>query len=282
MMVTGAMSKDLPSYKNPPVVETVLSVQFEPVKGFKNAHLGLFWNELKESYPQIEDAELIARQEEKFGDEIKLGSLGSRLPRFQIGRGDAATRLRMVSVDNHAMVQLQNDRLVFNWRRMDKGEYPRWQNVQPRFMDALDKLRVFLDRQSLGAINPNQWEVTYVNHLLKGREWHTPSDWPNLVPGLVGSTSSAKTVAPESLECKWKFLIPEATGRLHIDLFNGYTEPDPNSQEVLVLQLTARGGIDPTDHEGVVNGLEKGHSTIVCTFDEITGSGAHDLWEVNS
>lgn len=278
MMVSGAMSQNLPSYKNPPVVETVLSVQFEPVEGFTNAHLGLFWSQLKETYPKIEDAELISRQEEKFGDDVKLSS---RLPRFQIRRAEAAARLRMVAADNHAMVQLQSDRLVYNWRKMNEGEYPRWHNVQPRFKAALDELRTFLTYQSLGDVKPNQWEVTYVNQLLKGRDWHTPSDWPKLVPGLIGNTGLAKAVAAESLECKWKFLLPEDRGRLHVDLFNGYTESDPNSQEVLVLQLTARGGIDPTCDSGLLNGLEKGHAAIVRTFDDITGSEAHDIWEPN-
>lgn len=272
------MNQDLPSYKNPPVVETVISVQFEPITGFKNAHLGLFWNQLREAYPNVEDAELIARQEEKFGEDIRLGT---RLPRFQIGRAEAAARLRMVSEDNHAMVQLQSDRLVYNWRRMDEGEYPRWHSVQPCFLAAFDELNKFVDHQSLGGVKPNQWEVTYVNHLLKGREWHTPADWPKLIPGLIGDATSAKAVASESLDCKWKFLLPESRGRLHINLFNGFTAHDTHSQEVLVLQLTARGGIDTGCEDGALKGLEQGHSTIVQTFDDVTGPEAHDLWEAN-
>jgi hypothetical protein len=33
-------------YENPPVVKTVLGVQFEPLATFSNAHLGAFWKRL--------------------------------------------------------------------------------------------------------------------------------------------------------------------------------------------------------------------------------------------
>ena len=36
----------LPAFRKPPVVETVLGVQFDPIPGFSNAHLGAFWKRL--------------------------------------------------------------------------------------------------------------------------------------------------------------------------------------------------------------------------------------------
>jgi uncharacterized protein (TIGR04255 family) len=275
IMVSGAMNQDLPSYKNPPVVETALSVQFQPIEGFKNAHLGLFWSQLQKQYPKVEDAEPIASQIELFGDQMERRP---RLPHFQIGKSEAAARLRMRSDNDHAMVQIQNDRLVYNWRKMKEGEYPRWPKVLPQFMSALEELRTFLAAQGLDEFEPNQWEVTYVNHLPKGRNWDTPADWSALVPGLVGSPGLVPVVTPESLECKWKFLLPESSGRLHVDLFNGYTGPNPDSQEILVLQLTARGGIDPDIGRDVTDGLKIGHAAIVNTFHTLTGSKAHDRW----
>lgn len=35
--------RGLPKYANPPVVETVLGVQFPELRGFKSVHFGLYW-----------------------------------------------------------------------------------------------------------------------------------------------------------------------------------------------------------------------------------------------
>jgi len=35
----------LPTFENPPVVETVMSVQFDPLSKLTDAHLGGFWFE---------------------------------------------------------------------------------------------------------------------------------------------------------------------------------------------------------------------------------------------
>jgi hypothetical protein len=36
-----------PDYERPPVVETVLGVQFDPLPDLCNAHLGAFWGTLE-------------------------------------------------------------------------------------------------------------------------------------------------------------------------------------------------------------------------------------------
>lgn len=45
----------LPDFDAPPVVETVLSVQFEPLPLVQTAHLGLLWNEYRSSLPKTEE-----------------------------------------------------------------------------------------------------------------------------------------------------------------------------------------------------------------------------------
>ncbi|MGD0539783.1 MAG: TIGR04255 family protein, partial [Verrucomicrobiota bacterium] len=47
--------KHLPDFDNPPVVETVLSVQFEPLSSIQTAHLGLLWDEYRGTFPKSED-----------------------------------------------------------------------------------------------------------------------------------------------------------------------------------------------------------------------------------
>src|ERR1700722_12825048 len=70
--ITGLNLNDTPKFDNPPVVETVLSVQFKPLPGMRVSHFGQFHELLKpkgfetvEQYPpldhQIEQKHSIGR-----------------------------------------------------------------------------------------------------------------------------------------------------------------------------------------------------------------------------
>lgn len=269
------MDNELPSFKKPPLVETALSVQFKQLEGFGNAHLGFFWNQyLRTQYPKVMDAEPIAPQIELFGaDVIKK----ARLPSFRIVTGQGAARLQMLASDEQAMIQIQNGRLVHNWRRLTDGTYPRWHGVLPAFQAAWSMLQTYLKENALGPVEMSQWEIIYVNHLYKGREWLDETGIHRVLPGLIGTVGETSIATPESLGCHWQFLLPEDTGRLRIDLSHGYTGIEPEGQEVLVLQLTVRGNI-VSDTE-LSQALTKGREAIVRIFTEITGPDAHSIWE---
>jgi len=268
------MDSSTPSFEAPPVVETAISVTFKPIKGFGNAHLGLFWQQVRGDFPERTDAEPIESQEERFDSDGRRGPAAPRL-QLRLSRAMGASRLQMASEDGHRMVQVQNGRLVYNWRRLTEEEtYPRWSSVRPAFHDALSSFERFLEAEQLGPPAPMQWEVTYYNYLLRGREWKTAADWPRVVPGIVGGATQVEMGALESFSANWHYVLPEKAGRLHVDLFHGYTGPDENAREALILQLTARGPVAPD----LDAGLELAHAAVVRTFAEITSEEAHELW----
>src|SRR6266480_3040610 len=49
------MSNQLPEFERPPLDEVVIGVQFEPLKEFHAAHLGLYWSRIRSIYPLTED-----------------------------------------------------------------------------------------------------------------------------------------------------------------------------------------------------------------------------------
>jgi uncharacterized protein (TIGR04255 family) len=254
-------------------VETALSVQFNPIEGLGNAHFGLFWSRLRQEFPQASEAEPLPPQFELFGDSLMKRP---RVPTFRVVPAEGASRTQLVSADGHEMIQVQNGRLVYNWRRQSNGQYPRWHQIAPRFRWAMRELKSFLEAEGLPTIQPNQWEVTYVNHLLRGQDWHSARDWPALVPGVIGSPE-LQMMTSEYVECNWRLALPDKRGRLHIELFQGYLGQDSASQELLVLQLTARGGIDKNTDD-ISIGLEMGHESIVRSFAGVTGPDAHIKW----
>lgn len=265
----------LPSFAHPPVVETAIAIQFPPLKGLKNVHLWAFWSSLREDYPETQDQEPIEPRLERYGEEVRKGSM--RLPRLLLR--PHASRLQAISPDDHAMVQVQNGRFIFNWRRLHDGEYPRWTTTINEFQRRFGEFRRFLKDEGLGEVEPDQWEVTYVNHMLKGQEWQSREDWGRLLPGILGSPSCVAAGSLEALELKCQHLLPDERGRLYIECNSGYLTHDLE-QELLVLTLTTRGeasGDRPADE-----GLEIGHRAIVTSFKQITSTEAHRLWGIES
>lgn len=270
------MECKLPSFRKPPLVETAVSLQFQLIEGLRNAHLAAFWQSVRDTYPKVSDAEPVLEQVELFGEK----SLRTRrFPSFRIASAGGAARMQMASADDQTMVQVQNGRIIFNWRKGPAGVYPRWHKVLPRFQAALDKFTGMLASEKLEQPAFNQWEVVYVNHLLKGQDWGGASDWPALLPGLVVESSRVTAGTVESLACSLHAIMPDNRGRIHIDLFHGFSGADGIAPEILSLQIAARGGMAAMGTGPAYDGLELAHGAIVQTFCDITGREAQVRWE---
>ncbi|MCH8822647.1 MAG: TIGR04255 family protein [Planctomycetes bacterium] len=257
------------------MIETATSVQFIQLSGLSNAQVALFWDhKLRSDYPEHTNTGPISSQSEQFSE------LPRKRPQFPILKVGAfpPARLQMMSKDNHQMVQMQNDRLVFNWRRLDKGTYPRWKMTREKFRDALSKFREFLKEENIGELKPKQWEVTYVNHFLAGEDWKSPDDWEALVPGLIGTGIKLPQLEKESLGTRIQLEIKPRKGRLHVELNHGFRSTEDEETEILTLQLVARGPVESEDETELMNGLDLGRSVIVRAFAELTGAEAHKRW----
>ncbi len=271
----------LPSFTNPPVVETVLGVQFDPIAGFSNAHLGVFWkywkhlNEGEGAGQQWNSVRWVPALEQSF-ERFDEGQWAHDHPLLRLSN-DASGRLQIQNDRQDAMIQIQNGRLHYNWTGRSGQTYRRYVVVRPEFDRVWAALQGFLAAEGLQAPVPNQWEVTYVNHIPKGTVWNSPEDWPDVVSGLLKSIP-ATCVKWESLSHSWHFEIPEHRGRLHIDL--RHARRNESGEEILDMKLTARGPISPTG--GLNEGLDLGRFAIVLTFREVTSELAHRAWGIQS
>lgn len=273
-MTTAPIKRSLPEYEKPPLVETIVGVQFERLAGFNNAHLGAFWKALPcEEWSATFDAPLLEPQFERFGDSGKWG----RGPQLRL-TDDAASRLQIKNRDGDRMIQVQNGRLHFNWMGHAGGPYPRYEKVREEFRLALHRFVEFLAAEQLGEFRANQWELTYLNQIPKGTVWSTPGDWGFFRP-LGGVPTFEQVVEAESFAGKWHFTIPRQRGRLHVEWRHGL-KSGPDNTEVVVLTLTARGAIEPpgTDAGAIFAGLDLGHETIVLSFEKLMSDEANQYW----
>lgn len=267
------MSADgLPSFKQPPVVETVLGVQFEPIRGFTNAHLGAFWQTLGLDWPNVADAPPLEQQFEQFGDERTWGPLGLQLKLTS----EPSSRLQIRNKLNDRMIQVQNGRFHLNWLGQAGGEYPRYKSVRPEFDKLFSRFCTFVKDQQLGDLRLNQWEVTYVNHIPKGTLWNAPSDVPSVSLLFASPPPLPMVVGPESLSGAWHFEITPKQGRLHVEIRHG-RRTMPDDKEILIITLTARGPLNAgtLDYHA---GLNLGREVIVQGFTALTSEKAHQKW----
>ena len=229
----------LPVYDNPPVVETVLGIQFDRLPGFRNGHLGAFWTAIDAAeWPFVEDVPPLPPQFERF-DKTARWAKGIHLQLTQ----DPACRLQIKNKEGDRIIQLQNNRLHFNWLGETGGRYPRYERVREGFASALREFLDFVEQQQVGSFRPNQWEVTYVNQIPQGSVWNTPSDWGFFKP-LSGLSTVENLVQGESFGGEWHFVIPDQKGRLHVQWQHGVkTAAEESRNEIVRLMFTARGPI---------------------------------------
>jgi uncharacterized protein (TIGR04255 family) len=274
-MNTQGKAAVLPDYERPPIVETVLGVQFDALPEFKNAHLGAFWKSLEpEGWPSVYDAPPLEPQFERFSE---TGGWSKSSVELRLAQ-TMPSRLQIKNEPGDQMIQVQNGRLHFNWLGQAGGQYPRWPEVREGFSDTLSHFIEFVSLEQLGDFHANQWEVTYLNHIPKGSVWLTPDDWGffNL---LSRGPKVHDLIQAESFSGTWQFIIPEKRGRLHIQWQHGL-RTQPQEEEVVILTLTARGPLPqgPDGFGAILQGLDLGHETIVRSFAIMMTDPANEHW----
>jgi uncharacterized protein (TIGR04255 family) len=267
-------SRALPKFRRPPVIETIIGVQFDALPKFRNAHLGAFWTTLGPDWTQVSDAPPLEPEFERFGEGDNWGKLRLKVTQ------DPSTRVRIEHAHGTQMIQVQNGRFHYNWLGKDGGQYPHYANVRAEFDRQLAHFRSFVTDLALGELRPNQWEVTYLNHIPRGTVWQTPADWPMLLAGLPAPFSEPASTRLESAAGEWHYEIPPQLGRLHVQLTHGKRSAGSDDGELLQLTLTARGPVSgATDlWTQLSDGLDLGHRVIVLAFLDLTSDTAHEFW----
>jgi len=273
-MVNAANNRDSEvalKFRKPPVVETVLSVQFKPLPGIGAGHLGVFWHQLGGAWPNVADAPALEREFERFASDNIWEAGGLR---FKL-QSQVDARLQIQNATRDRMIQVQNGRFLFNWTGSGQS-YPSYESVRPEFDEYWDRFREFLSCQSTASLELDQWEVVYVNHIPKGDLWTSPNEIPRVLSFLGSTCLDPGSTEFEYATGEWRYEIPSQRGRLYVRL--GKTQKDgiPN----IVLTLTARGPIGKKkDGISLDEGLELGHQVIQKSFLRLTSEEAQRHWE---
>lgn len=147
----------LPNFENPPIVEALASVEFESLQ-LTTLELGDLVKRWSAEYPVLSEHETLPPT-------IPFGSASGP---FQFSFGSPAPSIRFwaAAADSQWLAQLQNDRVVLNWRRAH-GElrYPGFGALRDRLYALLDDLLRFTIENNRPQPAPLLAEYTYVNNL---------------------------------------------------------------------------------------------------------------------
>ncbi len=257
-----------PSFENPPVVEIALGVQFRPIFALRGITLGPLRERWRDRYPVVEEQPPLAP--------VLEGAVAPGLG-LALGFGPVpAARHWFLSSGGADLVQVQNDRLIVNWRKADSSvTYPRYEHMRELFATRIGEFVEFLDDERLGALEIVQAEASYINAVSveagqQGQLGELLRVWGGAAGHHLGE--------PEQARLALVFALPDAghpPARMHIAV-----EPAQRADggSALFMSLTARGAPVGPSLDEALKFLDGVHDHLTRSFIELTPATMHTIW----
>ena len=270
----AATTARLVDFENPPVVETVMGLQFAPLPGWNIVHFGLLWNLIRDEYPRFQVQPPIGSE-----IELKFDVSAANAPVPSVEMSGWPVRCWFFDRSETRLIQIQSNCFIHNWRKTTATKnYEHYEVIKPIFSCEWNRFVDFLKRNEIAAPEVWQCEVTYVNHLERGVGWDSFSDLPSVLPSWSGQASGDFLPKPEVVFLNVGYPMPNNSGRLQIVAQPAIRQSD--GKEVLQLTLTARGQPKSSAHEDLLKWLDLGHEWVVRGFKDFTSRKMHGVWGI--
>lgn len=168
----------LEQLRNPPIVEVVCGVEFNPTTVLTPVALGKYWRTRFEEFPKHEVRPAIS------------DSYNAAAPAFFFGQGPMSVRTWFVSRDEDLILQFQADRFYLNWRARN-SVYPRFSDhgdttgILSRFMLEYSRVQSYAKEDGGEEINARAIELTKLDHFVQGEHWSDLRDLTKLLPATA-------------------------------------------------------------------------------------------------
>lgn len=262
------MTKRVPvKFGNPPVVEVVCGVQFSLIQPLATAHLGGYWDTIRAQYANTVDVQPISVAVEGVGASIELLSV------------PPLRRVWFTEPDGRHIIQVQGDRFIFNWKRVEEGEeYPSYEKVIARFTEHLSGFVQYLTDVGLGEPKFNMLEMTYVNVILKQNGLDVERPWSFLADHICKDLKDRFLPEPDAFNWTTTYPLPDSNGKLHITAQTAASKR--SGEKVVKLELTARGLPPDASKEGQRAWFDLSHEWITHGFADITTQSVQEtVWK---
>lgn len=261
------------NFKNPPVTETILDVQFAPLRELTLPRLGIYWSRIREQYPTEEVKPPLPATIEDFSGLVVLKN-----PEIEI-LPEPDARFWFTDPTSTQLIQIQRGRFIRNWRKGPAPHdiYPRYDQLRAYFERDWSTFVAFLEDEHLGIPEVIQTEVSYVNQIELGVGWESLGDVGKVLTLLRPYEPRVfLSDPPELTVLSAAYVLPERQGRLHVAAQPAIRRSD--GRQILQLTLTARGKPRSSKPEDIVACFDLGHDWIVNGFVDLTTPTMHEIW----
>lgn len=257
------------SYEKPPVGEVAFGLQFMPIKGFRTAHVGLYWQSIRDRYPDLEEKRPVPHVQRAGAEQSFLDAIADRMP---------GPRTWFVGSDSSRLIQLQLDRFVYNWRKTSLADvYPRYEPLSHAFLAEWEAFVGLLERESISPPQPDLYELTYLNLIPQGDGWESVADIPRLLRFVDPIQVNPCLQDPDHMDLRMQFPLQDNSGHLVLECSLGHWQLA--DRKTLRISMTARG-LPESGYslESLADWFDLGHEAIVKGFADLTSDTAAQLW----
>lgn len=274
-MVAVELIKNLPKFKKPPVVELVLGVQFARIEKLNAIYLGAWWQTMKNIFPVMQEKSALPPIVEPLDlskpIEVRLNITNKPTP----------SRWWFLTNDHSELIQVQNDRFVYNWRKTSENmTYPSYEHLIENFLKHLHSFCEWIAQERLGPFDPNMCEISYVNHIFAGKGWEKHSQLADVYAPFSSNYSIDFLPPIETFEFNASHVFTDKDskplGRLKIGVNSGFRGTD--QLPVIVINMNAFSPLQDKSTQGIKATLDKFHEWTVRGFATITTPKMHEIW----
>jgi len=261
---------ELPDFDRPPAVETFLGFHFASLQNWKTQYFGLFWQEIKDEYPDVQVLPPIP------GEDVVRIELDAQRVNLKV-QGQIPVRWWYLHADGRRLIQIQSNRFIQNWRKRDaEDKYVHYADLKPSFLEVWERFVSFLKKHEVEAPKIHLCEICYVNNIDRGDAWHNFSDLHKVISGWSGKGATGFLPNPNLVTLNTVYPISAASGTLHVVMEPGRRQSD--STDVIQLSLTAHCRPSSARPGDLSAGLDLGREWIVRGFEDFTTGEMHTLW----
>ena len=162
--------------------------------------------------------------------------------------------------------QVQRNCFLHNWRKRRREDvYPGYDTVVGNFEKYLSDFKEFLSEEKLGKIIPNQYEITYIDHIFENDGWETINSVDKIFPNLVPFKDRI-ILSADIREINWQtvFGLPDDYGQLQLSIRNARRKSD--NRHLLRIEFSARSN-EP--HEPMRDWFDFAHEVIIELFSNL-------------
>ena len=257
-----------PSFKRPPLGEVVCGVQFRPLALFQAPHYGLYWQAIRADFPT-------SRTVLPLGNSFQMVQNEPAEITVQLGAPDMP-RVWFISADEACLIQVQQDRFLFNWRDgAGINEYPRYPTVIKRFKRLFAGFKDFLKKNEIGEPTLTGTEMSYINNIKPGEGWNQLSQVGTVFPDFSWREGARFLAPPDAFNFRSNHALP--AGRLHVAIQTAKTKDNPQH---IRFDLTARAALADIEDGDVWPWFDQANDSIVKAFIDLTAKSMQtNVWQ---